>query len=351
MTMQNGSTGSAGMTHAFAEALNGCASGGALLPVPFGPGRRLAAARAARPDRTWSEPERDILRDHYEREGPAWCAAALPERCIEDVYREAGRLGLRAPRHRGRRARRESSAALDAAIKAAWPGVVGRGALAALAARLNVPRQWLGRRAAALDLDGATRWRKEPRWTAAELALLRRVPLHDLARASAIFRDHGFVRSGTAIGVRAQRLALGARDTAPLSARAVSQVTGLDEKTVARMIETGEIQGTRRATARLDSQGGDPWSVERGVARAWIIDNLDRVDLRRVDKVRFVALLIAPDAGDAPVPAPRPVAERGRREAELQGRIAALRAELAAIDAEIAEIDRVIGPAAQEPVP
>ncbi|MBP0440469.1 hypothetical protein [Tianweitania sediminis] len=47
----------------------------------------------------------------------------------------------------------------------------------------------------------------------------------------------------------------------------------------------------KRDDRRLAQQGGSSWDIEPADLRRWIIDNIDVVDLRKVDKVPFIALI------------------------------------------------------------
>ncbi|MGH6879473.1 hypothetical protein [Hypericibacter sp.] len=270
----------------------------ALKPVSF---RQLRghAPRLSQPhmpgrhsDRFWSDEEKQVLLDHYETHGAAFCAARLPRRNISTVYQTATKLGLKGahmPEQRSRRPRGPEREALDERIQERWPELKGRGAVLALANELGVPRWWLSKQALRLGL--AMPHVKEPPWTEAEKELLGRVPLHDPERAARIFREHGFPRSAAAIMNKCKRLKIARRYRETFSGTSAARVLGLDNKTVTLMCGAGEIKATRRPTKRLPQQGGDPWSIERADLRRFVIDNLEYVDFRKVDKFALVDLL------------------------------------------------------------
>lgn len=247
--------------------------------------------------RFWSDAEIAIIREHYPAGGAVACLARLPgHRTKSGVYMQARKLGLEAPKGGGPRVRLDIPDDVDDTIRREWPMLDGkkRGEVAALAERLGVPRWWLSQRARKLGLTQPHR--KEPPWTKAEIALMEKVPLHDPDRCAEIFRDHGYRRSPTAIVVKAKRLDLSRRATRPeWSATRTARVLGVDGKTVTRWILEWGLPATKRADKRLAQQGGSSWDITKHDLRRWILDHLEYVDLRKVDKFEFVALI----AGEA----------------------------------------------------
>ena len=274
-----------------------------LTPVSFREGRgsepRLSTPRVAgcHSARYWTDEEIVILREHYVTRGAAFCTTLLPARHLGSIYRKAAELGLAAARPDQRRSAIGSS--LDERIEALWQVEIGRGAVARIAEALGVPRHFVSGRASILGLSRAHR--KEPRWTAAEDELLKRAPLHNPDRAAAFFRAHGYTRSPTALVVRSKRLEISRRRTDVFSAGAAARLLGVDGKTVCELCSQGHIHATRRGTARLVQQGGDTWAILPGDLRRYILDDIDRLDIRRVDKHAFVALLAAERVVDAAI--------------------------------------------------
>lgn len=251
------------------------------LTPPYVPGKRH--------ERYWTEAELDVLRAHYAEKGMAYCGALLPHRSRASIYGTAKKLGLGRGGRQDRRSYRDSYPELDAAIRAAWPELEGRGAVQALADRLDYPRWLVSQRARVLGL--ASPHRKEPRWTPAEDALLAKVPLHDPDRAAEQFRAHGFRRSPAAIMCRCRRLGLSRRYRGSLSATAAAEILGVDSKTVTLWILEGLIPAGRRGTKRLVQQGGDAHAIQPADLRRFVVDHLARIDIRKVEKFAFVALL------------------------------------------------------------
>lgn len=252
------------------------------LSAPYVPGKRH--------ERFWTESERDVLRQHYAEKGFSYCAERLPNRTRSGIYLEAYKLGLnREGRKQGRSDWRARYPQIDEQIRAAWPEMQGRGAVGDLAQKIGVPRWLVSDRVLALGLS--VRQRKEPRWSAAEDALLAKVPLHNPDRAAAIFRSHGFVRTPTAIVIRCKRVGLARRYSETMSATQAAQILGVDNKTVTIWCLEGALAADRRASQRLPQQGGAPWSITAPALRAFVVEQIDRIDIRKVDKVAFVALL------------------------------------------------------------
>lgn len=267
------------------------------LSEPYVPGRRHP--------RFWSESEKDIVREHYPTGGAPACLAHLPpHRTPSGVYGLVAKLKIaKTGDGEGPRTRIEVPEDIDDRIRDGWALLDGRkkGEVAQFADDLGVPRWWLSKRLIALGL--AVKHRKEPPWTDAEKALMHKVPLHDPERAAAIFREHGFNRSPTAIAVRAKRQGLSRRTHETLSASGAAKILGIDNKSVAALCISGELKATRRNDRRLPQQGGPAWAIEPLDLRAYIVENIDRIDIRKVDKVAFVDLLVSAPAEPPDTPA------------------------------------------------
>ena len=271
------------------------------LSEPYVPGRRSSGY--------WSDAEIDIVRQHYEKRGAAYCLSLLPGRTISGVYGQAGQLGLK---QAGRRERSVPvGTAYDDQIKERWPFLSGRGAVAALAAELGLRRHTVSQQALALGLT--LPHRKEPPWTPAEEELLRRAPVNNPDAAVKFFAAHGFKRSPSAITVRCKRLGVSRRRQDVFSARAAARILGVDDKTVTIWCIKGRITASRRGTRRLPQQGGDLWTIQPADLRRFILDQLDVIDIRKVDKFAFVALLTETGATADPVEPAECGTSRARR--------------------------------------
>lgn len=271
------------------------------LSTPYVPGKTH--------ERFWSAKELDTVKHYYPKGGTAACLAHLgPHRTPSGVYQQASKLGLRAPagtasdKTTAKKAEKIAPpAGFNEALRAFYQEGDGkkRGECNAFADSWNLPRWWVTKRATALGL--VLPHKKEPPWTRAEEALMAKVPLHDVNKCAEIFRQHGFNRSPTAIMVKAKRLNLSRRYKATFSATGAARVLGVDIKWITSEILRGALRAEKRPTKRLAQQGGDPWSIERASLRAYIIEHLGRVDMRKVDKFAFVDVLC--NDGAAPAPA------------------------------------------------
>jgi hypothetical protein len=60
---------------------------------------------------------------------------------------------------------------------------------------------------------------------------------------------------------------------------------GTDSKTISQLGIEGIIKAARRPSRRLPQQGGAPHSITPAALRQFVIDHVERIDFRRVDKV------------------------------------------------------------------
>ncbi len=270
------------------------------LSVPYDPDKPRAR-------RFWTDDELAIVKTHYGKKGgPDICRRLLPERTRLSIFQAAQKLGVHAIAHGAARRRIAMTPMLEKAIRERWPSLTAKGAVTAFAEELGMPKHTLLRHAARFGLTHQQR--KEPPWSEAETALMSRVPLHSPEKAAQIFREHGFNRTATAIVVRAKRLDLSRRYKATLSAAGAAKILGVDNKTVTLWCIQGLLKASKRPTRRLPQQGGDPWSIERADLRRFVLDQLASIDIRKVDKVAFVDLLVnvgGEQGGGARPPKPR----------------------------------------------
>lgn len=257
------------------------------LSAPYVPGRRH--------ERFWTKAENALLRRYYPKLG-ILCAVHLPPHhsSRSSIYLQAHKLGLSAPRKKGGGPKDVivPPAGIDDILRREYELQDGkkRGAINAIADKLKLPRWWVTKRATKLGL--VMPHKKEPPWTAAENALMRRVPLHDVEKCAEIFRQHGFARSPTAIMVHAKRINVSRRFREGFTGTAASAVIGFDNKTLTQMCVAGEIKATRLATdRRLPQQGGKRWVIKPADLRRYVLDHLERIDLRKVEKFAFVQLI------------------------------------------------------------
>ena len=259
----------------------------------------------------WTDAEKAIVKQHYPVGGAAACKPLLPAyRTLGAIDTRAWLLGLQKPRltKEQRRARGSypTSDAMDQQIRDRWASMDGKGGgeISALAGELGVPRDWLTRRMTLLGLTIARR--KEPDWTPAEDALFATLPLHNPKRAAQILRAHGFVRTPASIVSHAAKLKISRRDThETYSANQAAPILGVDPTTVTTLCEGGHLVAERMDDARSVQQGGHRWAITPDDLRGYIRANIERIDLRRVDKLAFFHLIDSQPASAAPKAVPK----------------------------------------------
>lgn len=250
-----------------------------------------AADPAAATYRAWTTREEAVLRARYADGGARACLAELPDRSLGSIYQHARKLGLRAPREAGARARQRYffSEALDVQIRLVYQSRPSRGDINALSRKLMRPRWWISKRAAALGLV-VPRYKMSP-WSPRELDLLRRKAHRHPEVIRRAFLAAGFRRTTTAIAVKIKRLGLETADPDHYTAHALARLLGVDGKTVTRWIAAESLPAKRRGTARETTQGGDHWWIHRADLRRWILSHAQLVDLRKVERYWFIELL------------------------------------------------------------
>lgn len=270
----------------------------ALKPVRFStakpPAPRISPVRdpGKQSSRYWTEKQKDVLRKYYPDGGIAACSVHLPadKQSRSGIYGMAHKLGLKSSKQKTLN-RIKPPDNFDDILRERWPMLDGkkRGAVNALADELKIPRWVISQRARKLGLT--IPHKKEPPWTTAENELMKKVPLHDPDRCARIFHDHGFQRSATAIMVRAKRLNISRRFNEGLSAIAAAKIVGFDPKTMGTYCVSGACKATKREDNRSPQQGGSRWVIKPEDLRRFALDNLERIDLRKVDKFEFVHLI------------------------------------------------------------
>jgi hypothetical protein len=287
-----------------------------LQPVSFRKGRQFEPrlsekyVRGKHSERFWTEAEKEIIRRYYPEGGAPACLAHLPDhRTKSGVYIQAKKLGLHRRGHKRPAPAIVVTPELDQTIRDEWMMLDGRkkGEVQALADRLGVKRWWLSNRARTLGLTVAQK--KQPPWTAAEDALMAKAPLHDPDRAAAMFREHGYSRSPSAIMVHAKRIGLSRRASREeFSAGGAAKILGIDAKGITRWCISGDLKAVKRDDRRRSQQGGSAWDIKPADLRRFILDNLEIIDLRKVEKVSFCLLI----AGEMPGAAPDGTAKKRR---------------------------------------
>lgn len=247
--------------------------------------------------RFWTGREEGLLREHYPRHGLNGCLLALPGRSATSIYQHARILGLVGPGGRVgfAQARWTTSEAIDAVITRAYQAAPSRNGITRCAHAVGRPRWWVSRRAGQLGLV-APRF-KEPPWSQEELAVVSDMADHSTGNIRKALKRRGFSRTETAIIVKLKRLRISRASNDPnlFTGRSLAMVMGVGEKAVIRWIEKGWLKAKAVGQARPDRACGAHWEIRRRDVRAFVIDNVAAVDLRKVDKFWFVDLLTGGD--------------------------------------------------------
>jgi hypothetical protein len=241
--------------------------------------------------RFWTMRELKVLDEAYPRGGLEACMPALPGRSASSIYQRAQARGLVSPRGAASppRNRWTTSDAIDGVIRRAYQRAPTRGDVARLAKTLGRPSWWVSKRAAALGLV-APRFKALP-WSAEEIEIAteraHKSPL--VIRRALAARGH--VRSETAVIVQLKRLGACTEDPDHFTAGGLAKVMGVESKTVGLWIAKGLLKARRRGTDRVAAQGGDQWWISRRQVRAFIVEHVGAVDIRKCDKHWLVDLL------------------------------------------------------------
>lgn len=165
----------------------------------------------------------------------------------------------------------------------------GAGEVRELARRLGLPRWKITRRAAELGVRECRV--KEARWSEEELKILESNAHLSPGRISIRLGKAGYRRTDTAVLLKLKRLRL-RTNLKGMSATETAGCFGVDAKVVTRWIRAGLLIAERRGTDRTEAQGGDEWFIREKSLRNFVLENLNAVDLRKVDKYWFVDLIM-----------------------------------------------------------
>ncbi len=164
----------------------------------------------------------------------------------------------------------------------------GNGQVAALANRLNYPRWKITRYAIRAGL--IAKQKKEPDWNEREIHILELNAHRCPEIIQRKLKISGFIRSVTGIVLKRKRMRfLGNLDG--MSARSVADCLGVDVHFIMRAIQGGRLKAERRGTQRIESQGGDFWYIKEKAIKEYILNWINEIDIRKVNKHWFVDLL------------------------------------------------------------
>ena len=244
----------------------------------------------------WTNKEAEIVSRHYATGGATAVMKLLPNRTRGSIYQQAKKQGVMYGDNKPRpRQVWETTGEMDRLITECYRSEPERGKIKMLARNISRPYWWVKKRAAALGLaTQALNGNKELEWSEAEISLLEENSYKNHEVIARIFRAKGFKRTATAIVVKRTRLQCDTVDIDHYTATQLAIEFGVDSKVVTRWIDRGWLKARRRGTDRTDRQGGDMWWIKRKQVRAFIVDSIGIVDIRKVNKIWFVDILANP---------------------------------------------------------
>ena len=251
--------------------------------------KRESAARRTRKPRAASAPPRVLFTC------PCGSTVLVPAWRAKDIRYCSNKCKYRYADYNKRKARYpEWTPEMDAEVRRVYTEEVQMGknpSVRRLAERLGQPRWRVSRRATELGVVQQHRSpTKASTWSEAELAILRECSGKHIETIHKVLAKSGYRRSPTAIKIKLNRT-LGAQIPENYSACRLGALMGIDPKTICRWALSGTLKAGRRSTQRTQAQGGDPWEFCPDDVRTFIIEHVEYLDMRRVDKFWLVDLL------------------------------------------------------------
>jgi len=165
----------------------------------------------------------------------------------------------------------------------------GNGQVRALAVRLGYPRWKITRYAIQAGL--IAKHKKEPDWSDKEVKILEHYSHRAPETIQRKLKKAGLNRSVTGIVLKRKRMRF-LQNLEGMSSRGLAECLGVDSHFVTRAIEVGRLKAERRGTKRLNKQGGDIWFIRNREIRKYVLNWLNEIDIRKVDKLWFCDLLV-----------------------------------------------------------
>lgn len=164
----------------------------------------------------------------------------------------------------------------------------GNGQVAALARRIGYPRWKITRHAIQIGL--IAKQKKEPDWSKQELHILEVNAHRSPETIQKKLKAAGFIRSIFGILLKRKRMRM-PQNLEGMSATSLAYCLGVDSHFVTRAIHAGRLKAEPRGTNRTEVQGGDIYFIRDKDIKAYILNWLNEIDIRKVEKYWFVHLL------------------------------------------------------------
>jgi hypothetical protein len=185
--------------------------------------------------------------------------------------------------------------AIDAVIRRLYAERVGRTRIPCLkefARKIGWPDWAVKKRGQELGLART----KETEWTEKELAILFQWAWQSDNRIRIKLQAAGFRRTATAIHLKLKRIH--AKENGDwYSANGLAGLFGCDNHCITGWIKRGYLRAKPRGTARTEQQGGDAWLILHRDVRQFVAGHPTEFDLRKVDQLWFIDLLINKKGG------------------------------------------------------
>lgn len=192
------------------------------------------------------------------------------------------------PMRRGKPIKYVITSEMHNQIRAAYQGDTGSGQIRDLAIQLELPRWKVTRYAIAQGF--MAKQKKEPEWTARELKLLERYAHLAPVGIQKRLKKYGYHRTEVGIVLKRKRMRF-LQNLNGHSAQSVAKSFGIDVHSIMRYIKNGWLIARKRGTQRTEIQGGDMYYIKDKDIRNFIIENVEVVDFRKLDKYWLVNLL------------------------------------------------------------
>ena len=173
-------------------------------------------------------------------------------------------------------------------IKKTYQKNTGNGEVKALAKRFSLPRWKISRYA--IKQGWIAKQKKEPNWSKKELHILENAAHFCTAIIQKKLKAAGYRRSETAIVLKRKRMRF-LSNLKGQSANMLSECFNVDIHFILKAIKQGRLRAQRRGTKRTAKQGGDFYFIKDKDIKTYIIENINEIDIRKVDKYWLVDIL------------------------------------------------------------
>lgn len=160
--------------------------------------------------------------------------------------------------------------------------------VADLAKKINFPANKITRRAQVLGL--IKQGTNQSRWSQDEIKILESNYDKSLIVVKRKLNRSGYKRSITAIINKYRKMKI-RRINEGYTAYSLSQCFGVCQRTILALIHKNKLTVKRRETRRTKNQGGDSFLISDSAVKQYIVNYVDEIDFRKIDKFWLVSIL------------------------------------------------------------